>query len=93
MQSSTEFEPAVKSKAAFFADTPFGIVHRIVSALTFLSCWGYAIALWGWFIGIGLGWIPALVIATIVALLFPLAAFLTCIVVLIGLIVFVVTRF
>lgn len=76
-----------------FADTPFGLIHRIITALTFLGCWGYAIALWGWFIGVGLGWIPALMIAAIVAALFPLAAFLTIIVLLIGAVILFVTRF
>jgi hypothetical protein len=75
------------SESSFFADTPFGLIHQIVTVLTFFGCWGYAIALWGWFIGIGLGWIPALVFAVIVAWFFPLAAFLACIALLVGAIV------
>ena len=63
----------------FFADTPFGFIHKIVTVVTFLGCWAYAVSIWGWFIGIGLGWIPAAVFATIVAWLFPLAVFLTMI--------------
>ncbi len=80
-------------KASFFADTPFGLIHQIIAVLTFLGCWGYAIALWGWFVGGGLGWMPALVIAGIVALLFPLAALLTFIALLIGAVVTFVMRF
>jgi hypothetical protein len=88
---STPSEPS--GKASFFADTPFGLIHQIITVLTFLGCWAYAIALWGWFIGGGLGWIPAFVIAGIVALLFPLAALLAFVVLLIGAIVTFVVRF
>ena len=79
-----------EKKIPMFADSPFGFFHYIVTVVTFLACWGYAIALWGWFVGIGLGWIPALVFAAIVWALLPLAAFLTCIVIVIGIVVFFV---
>ena len=71
-------------ESSFFADTPFGYLHGIVTLVTFVGCWVYAVALWGWFIGLGLGWIPALVISGIVAWLFPLAVFLTLFAVLAG---------
>ena len=80
-------------KASLFANTPFGLIHQIITVLTFLGCWAYAIALWGWFIGGGLGWMPAVVIAGIVALLFPIAAFLTFIALLIGAVVTFVVHF
>ena len=82
-QSSDAAAQAVR-ESPFFADTPFGYLHGIVTLVTFLGCWGYSVALWGWFIGLGLGWIPALVISGIVAWLFPLAVFLTLFVVLAG---------
>ena len=43
-----------------------------VGMITFVACWIYAIAKYGWFLGIGLGWFPSLVIARIAAWLWPL---------------------
>ena len=40
----------------------------IVGVIVFLIGWVYAIGAFGFFIGLGLGWIPALVIAWIVDL-------------------------
>ena len=81
---SNETVPHTGGESSFFAHTPFGYVHGIVTLATFLGCWGYAIALWGWFVGLGLGWIPALVISGIVAFFFPLAVFLAFIAIVAG---------
>jgi hypothetical protein len=41
----------------------------IVGFCTFWGCWIYAIATYGWFLGLGVGWIPSLFIAYIFGLL------------------------
>ena len=48
---------------------------QIVGTLAFLAAWVYAIMTYGYFLGIGLGWIPALVIGAIVGLAWPLILF------------------
>lgn len=48
----------------------------IVAALAFLPAWGYAIAQFGWFLGIAFGWIPAALFAGVMGLLWPLLAML-----------------
>lgn len=70
-------------ESPIYADTPFGHAHAIVTLVTFLGCWGYAIALWGWFIGLGLGWIPAAVISWIVFSFLPAIVFLALIAVIV----------
>ena len=67
-----------------YANTPFGHLHAIATLVTFLGCWGYAIALWGWFIGLGFGWIPAAVISWIVYSFFPFAVLLSLVAVVAG---------
>ena len=52
----------------------YNIGFWITSVITFLGCWIYAIAQYGFFIGIGLGWIPSMIIAVIAGLLWPLIA-------------------
>lgn len=42
-----------------------------VGVLSFLALWAYAIATFGWFLGGGLGWIPAAAIAVILSFLWP----------------------
>jgi len=46
----------------------------ITGIIAFLLCWLYAVITYGLFIGVGLGWIPSLVIAFIAGLLWPLVA-------------------
>jgi hypothetical protein len=46
----------------------------LVGVATFFGCWIYAIATYGWFLGLALGWIPSLIIASIAMLLSPLLA-------------------
>jgi hypothetical protein len=46
----------------------------ITAVLTFISCWIYAVMTYGFFLGIGLGWLPAIVIAIIAGWLWPLIA-------------------
>lgn len=44
----------------------------ITGAIAFFAIWIYAFASWGLLIGLAIGWLPALIGATIVGLLWPL---------------------
>lgn len=44
----------------------------IVGTISFIASWIYAIATYGFFLGVGLGWIPSLVIGFLAGLLWPL---------------------
>ena len=46
-------------------------IAALVGIVTFLACWAYAIARFGFLLGVGLGWIPAFFIAEIVGVLWP----------------------
>ena len=49
-----------------------GVPGIIVGLIAFVIFWIYAIANYGWFLGIGLGWLPAMFLAIIAAYLWPL---------------------
>lgn len=44
----------------------------IVGVLSFLAIWIYALASWGFLIGLMIGWIPALIGGVILGFLWPL---------------------
>jgi CheY-like chemotaxis protein len=44
----------------------------ITGVLTFIGCWMYAIATYGFLFGVGLGWLPSAIVAVIAAYLWPL---------------------
>jgi hypothetical protein len=44
----------------------------IVGVIAFLASWIYAVAQYGFFLGVGLGWLPAAAIGFIAGLLWPL---------------------
>jgi hypothetical protein len=46
----------------------------IVTAIAFLVLWAYAVDTYGWFLGGGLGWIPALFLAILLGFLWPIVA-------------------
>ena len=48
------------------------IAQPLVAAITFVICWIYAIAAYGWFLGLGLGWLPSIFIALIAGFLWRL---------------------
>ncbi|MEK7574512.1 MAG: hypothetical protein AAB514_03215 [Patescibacteria group bacterium] len=56
----------------------------ITGALVFIGVWIYAIASWGFLVGIAIGWLPAIIAAFIAGLLWPLV-----VLVVIGLIVLI----
>lgn len=45
----------------------------LVGIAAFLGSWGYAVAEFGWLLGLGLGWFPALFVGTVLATIWPLA--------------------
>jgi hypothetical protein len=54
-------------------DAQFGRwMFGIVWVLTFAGCWIYCIATYGFLIGVGIGWLPSGIVATIAAFLWPL---------------------
>lgn len=42
--------------------------------ITFIGCWIYCIAAYGFLLGVGLGWLPSLIAASVAAYLWPLVA-------------------
>ena len=55
-------------------DTTYGKGFWITSVISFTVSWLYAIATYGFFLGVGLGWIPSLVIASVAGLVWPFIA-------------------
>ena len=52
----------------------YGTGYWITWAITFVGCWIYAIASYGFLLGVGLGWLPYAIVATLVSFLWPLIA-------------------
>jgi hypothetical protein len=50
----------------------YWIGYIICWVLTFFGCWIYCIASYGFLLGLGLGWLPSGIAATVVSLLWPL---------------------
>ena len=50
----------------------YGVGALVVGGLAFLGSWVYAVSAYGWFLGGGLGWFPAIFIGMIVGALWPL---------------------
>ncbi|MGZ8161580.1 MAG: hypothetical protein ACXWTT_01800 [Methylobacter sp.] len=48
----------------------------LVGIMTFFGCWIYAVATYGWFLGLAFGWIPSMIIAWIAVILSPLIGIL-----------------
>jgi len=63
----------------------WGVVYKIgafiTGVLAFIASWAYAAISWGFLIGVGLGWIPAIFIGIIAGFIWPLIAlaFILCI--------------
>jgi hypothetical protein len=45
---------------------------RIVGVVTFISIWIYAFFSWGFLIGLGIGWLPAIIGAAMIGFLWPI---------------------
>lgn len=54
-------------------DRSYSLIGTIIGGLAFLAAWGYAIATYGFFLGVGLGWIPAIAIGGVTGFLWPFA--------------------
>ncbi len=48
--------------------------YWVTTVIIFIGCWIYCIAAYGFLLGVGLGWLPSIITARIVALLWPLIA-------------------
>jgi hypothetical protein len=46
--------------------------YKISWVLIFLGCWIYCIAAYGFLLGVGLGWLPSLIVASVASFLWPL---------------------
>ncbi len=58
-----------------FWEAAYGYGAAIVGFITFIGCWIYCIYSYGFLLGVGLGWLPALITAFVVgALWLPLLA-------------------
>lgn len=55
-------------------DRLYRTVGRIVWFVTFFGCWIYCIAAYGFLLGVGIGWLPSAIAATVAAFLWPLVA-------------------
>ena len=57
-------------------DGQLGCIYRVGFAITwvlvFIGSWVYCIATYGYLFGVGLGWLPSVIVATIAAALWPL---------------------
>jgi hypothetical protein len=47
----------------------------ITAIITFIASWIYCIVSYGYLLGVGLGWLPSLIVAFISGLIWPLVAF------------------
>ena len=54
----------------------YSVGFGITWVITFIGCWIYCIAAYGFLLGVGLGWLPSGITALVVAALWPLVAFL-----------------
>lgn len=52
----------------------YGTGFVITAVITFVCSWIYCIATYGFLLGLGLGWLPSMIVAFIGGLLWPLIA-------------------
>ena len=67
---------------------PYMIGYFITGFVSFITCWIYAIVHYGFFLGVGLGWIPSLFIAIIAGAVWPLLVIVLIVMIVFGLYVF-----
>jgi hypothetical protein len=53
-----------------------GGVSAFIFVATFIGSWIYCISEYGFLLGVGLGWLPSLIVAFLAAVLWPIAALL-----------------
>jgi len=54
--------------------------YKICFGIVFIGCWIYCIAAYGFLLGVGLGWLPSLIAAGVIALAWPLVFLLLLII-------------
>ena len=75
--SHTKVMPLPTRKGETLEDKGWYLIGYLITwALTFLGFWIYAISEYGFLLGVGLGWIPSAIAATVVSLFWPLYALL-----------------
>ncbi len=52
----------------------YSIGFGITAFITFIGSWIYCIATYGFLLGVGLGWLPSIIVAVIAGALWPLIA-------------------
>lgn len=70
----TMLQAVTRAKQSLFALSEgefYLLMAKILGVPVFLAAWVYAIVTHGFFLGVGLGWIPALVVGFIAGLLWP----------------------
>lgn len=55
-------------------DAVYRIGFFITALITFIGSWIYCIAEYGFLLGVGLGWLPSIIVAVIAGALWPLIA-------------------
>lgn len=58
--------------ANFMSEEDYELGVKITSWIVFIGSWIYCIAEYGFLFGVGLGWLPSLIVAVIAGLLWPL---------------------
>lgn len=53
-------------------DEGYGLGFYITAFITFIGSWIYCIAHYGFLLGVGLGWLPSIIVAVVAGLLWPL---------------------
>ena len=57
-----------------FDDDVYQLGFNITAFIVFIGSWIYCIAEYGFLLGVGLGWLPSIIVAYIAGVLWPLIA-------------------
>jgi hypothetical protein len=61
-----------RKRAAMNASNWYWIGYWISWVLIFVGCWIYCVAEYGFLLGVGLGWLPSLIVALVASFFWPL---------------------
>ncbi len=53
-------------------DLDYEKITTLVATIVFVGSWIYCVSAYGYLFGVGLGWLPSLIVAGLAALLWPL---------------------
>ncbi len=62
----------INTRNDFHESQAYGIGVTITAIIVFIGSWIYCIATYGYLFGVGLGWLPSLIVAAIAGALWPL---------------------